>query len=232
MAASTPRRWPRSPSTYRTRATACLSRSRSKTAGQARPARTPAPVRLLASASLCPQTRGSGTRGACTGAGTRMRYGPRGAGSPGAHQVKEWPVRAASGEVRPSDGSLVQIVASLVPWHVTLAPALQPRDMVAGHGTRLRPGAVLSPAGALASPVTGRCPAQPPRCDIVVVLTQCQELKAGCLAVFWGIVAGQARSQRAGRHRRAARALAGCGNAAAAAPWSASRARYVPYAAI
>src|SRR5262249_28295707 len=53
MADSTPRRWPRSPSTYRTRATACLSRSRSKPAGQARPARTPAPVQLLASASLC-----------------------------------------------------------------------------------------------------------------------------------------------------------------------------------
>ena len=52
-AASTPRRWPRSPSTYRTRATACLSRRRSKPAGTARPARTPAPVRLMVSASLC-----------------------------------------------------------------------------------------------------------------------------------------------------------------------------------
>jgi hypothetical protein len=54
MAASTPRRWPRSPSIYRTRATACLSRSRSNEREPARPARTPAPVRSLASASLCP----------------------------------------------------------------------------------------------------------------------------------------------------------------------------------
>jgi hypothetical protein len=29
----------------------------------------------------------------------------------------------------------------------------------------------VSPAGALASPVTGRCPAQPRRCGIAVVLT-------------------------------------------------------------
>jgi hypothetical protein len=37
------------------------------------------------------------------------------------------------------------------------------------HSADAELGAVLSPAGALASPVTGRCPAQPRQSGIVVV---------------------------------------------------------------
>jgi len=56
-----------------------------------------------------------------------------------------------------------------------VGPVLQLRDVVAGlspgRGQVPRPGAARPPAAALASPVTGRCPAQPRRCHIVVVLT-------------------------------------------------------------
>jgi hypothetical protein len=74
----------------------------------------------------------------------------------------------------------------LVPWQVTLAPVLRPRDVVAGltpDPWPLSPGRgrmpCCPPAGALASPVTGRCPAnhhdvtsswsRPRQCGIVVV---------------------------------------------------------------
>src|SRR5689334_12758100 len=52
---------------------------------------------------------------------------------------------------------------------------LQAREVAAGRGPGRgpvpRPGAARPPAAALASPVTGRCPAQPRRCDTVVVRT-------------------------------------------------------------
>jgi hypothetical protein len=56
-----------------------------------------------------------------------------------------------------------------VPCHVTLAPVLRPRDVAAGPNPWLRPAAVLSPAAALASLVTGCCPAQPRQSHIAVV---------------------------------------------------------------
>jgi hypothetical protein len=62
---------------------------------------------------------------------------------------------------------------------VTLAPVLQRRDVVAGLCPGRGRDAVLSPAGALASPVTGRCPAQPRRCGFAVVLTTAMSHRRG-----------------------------------------------------
>ena len=94
-----------------------------------------------------------------------------------------WPARTRSGAIpwpgcssgrgegwciRPARRSVPG--QQLVPWQ-SYVGAGPPRYVVAWPEPWPRPAAVLSPAGALASPVTGRCPAQPPRCGIVVVLT-------------------------------------------------------------
>src|SRR6185437_2503148 len=122
--------------------------------------------------------RGPGRAAAVRGARGRRRQHrrhPAGTGR-GRDQRGRGPrTRRDEGRDRPGQrtAGADQRPGKLAPWQVTLAPVLRPRDVAAWPEPWPWPwpGAVLSPAGALASLVTGRCPAQPPRCDIVVVLT-------------------------------------------------------------